>query len=36
VGTPADIVGIVRFLIGDESAYITGQTIQVNGGLLMP
>jgi NAD(P)-dependent dehydrogenase (short-subunit alcohol dehydrogenase family) len=35
VGTPADIVGIVRFLIGDESVYITGQTIQVNGGLIM-
>jgi NAD(P)-dependent dehydrogenase (short-subunit alcohol dehydrogenase family) len=35
VGTPADIVGIVRFLIGDDSAYITGQTIAVNGGLLM-
>jgi NAD(P)-dependent dehydrogenase (short-subunit alcohol dehydrogenase family) len=35
VGTPADVVGIVRFLIGDDSAYITGQTIQVNGGLLM-
>jgi NAD(P)-dependent dehydrogenase (short-subunit alcohol dehydrogenase family) len=35
VGTPADIVGIVRFLIGDDSAYITGQTIGVNGGLIM-
>jgi NAD(P)-dependent dehydrogenase (short-subunit alcohol dehydrogenase family) len=35
VGTPADVVGIVRFLIGDESAYITGQTIGVNGGLIM-
>jgi NAD(P)-dependent dehydrogenase (short-subunit alcohol dehydrogenase family) len=35
VGEPADIVGIVRFLIGDESAYITGQTIGVNGGLIM-
>ncbi|MGA2391837.1 MAG: SDR family NAD(P)-dependent oxidoreductase [Candidatus Lustribacter sp.] len=35
VGTPADVVGIVRFLINDESSYITGQTIAVNGGLLM-
>ncbi len=35
VGTPADVVGIVRFLIGDEGAYITGQTIGVNGGLIM-
>jgi NAD(P)-dependent dehydrogenase (short-subunit alcohol dehydrogenase family) len=35
VGTPADIVGLVRFLLREESSYITGQTIQVNGGLLM-
>jgi NAD(P)-dependent dehydrogenase (short-subunit alcohol dehydrogenase family) len=35
VGTPADVIGIVRFLIGDDSAYITGQTIAVNGGLIM-
>ena len=36
VGLPADVVGVVRFLIGDESAYITGQVIHVNGGLVMP
>ena len=35
VGTPADVVGLVRFLLNDESSYITGQTIAVNGGLLM-
>jgi NAD(P)-dependent dehydrogenase (short-subunit alcohol dehydrogenase family) len=35
VGTPADVVGVVRFLVGEESSYITGQTIAVNGGLLM-
>jgi NAD(P)-dependent dehydrogenase (short-subunit alcohol dehydrogenase family) len=35
VGTPADVIGVVRFLIGDGSAYITGQTIGVNGGLIM-
>jgi NAD(P)-dependent dehydrogenase (short-subunit alcohol dehydrogenase family) len=35
VGTPADVVGVVRFLLNDESSYITGQTIAVNGGLLM-
>ena len=35
VGTAADVVGIVRFLIGDDSGYITGQTIGVNGGLIM-
>jgi NAD(P)-dependent dehydrogenase (short-subunit alcohol dehydrogenase family) len=35
VGGTADVTGVVRFLLGDDSAYITGQTIQVNGGLLM-
>jgi NAD(P)-dependent dehydrogenase (short-subunit alcohol dehydrogenase family) len=35
VGQPQDVVGLVRFLLGDESAYITGQTIHVNGGLSM-
>jgi 3-oxoacyl-[acyl-carrier protein] reductase len=35
-GSTRDVVGLVRFLIGDESAYITGQTIHVNGGLVMP
>ncbi len=36
VGEPADIVGLVEFLASDRSAYITGQTIHVNGGLLLP
>lgn len=35
VGVPADVVGLVRFLINADSSYITGQTIAVNGGLLM-
>ena len=34
-GVPADVVGVVRFLVGEDSAYVTGQTIHVNGGLLM-
>jgi NAD(P)-dependent dehydrogenase (short-subunit alcohol dehydrogenase family) len=34
-GVPADVVGVVRFLVGDDSTYVTGQTIHVNGGLLM-
>ena len=36
VGRPDDVVGLVRFLLGDESTYITGQTIHVNGGFTMP
>ena len=33
VGQPADVARAVRFLAGDESAFITGQTIWVDGGL---
>ena len=29
----ADIVGIVRFLAGEESSYMTGQVLGVNGGM---
>lgn len=36
VGDPADVVGPVLFLLGDSSAYVTGQVLHVNGGLLMP
>jgi 3-oxoacyl-[acyl-carrier protein] reductase len=35
MGTPQDIANIVAFLASDESSYITGQTINVNGGMLM-
>ncbi|MFB6303699.1 MAG: beta-ketoacyl-ACP reductase [Haloferacaceae archaeon] len=31
--TTEDIVGLVRFLASDESAYMTGQVLGVNGGL---
>jgi NAD(P)-dependent dehydrogenase (short-subunit alcohol dehydrogenase family) len=34
VGHPADLLGAVAFLVGDESAFITGQTLLVNGGRL--
>jgi 3-oxoacyl-[acyl-carrier protein] reductase len=35
MGTPQDIANVVAFLASDESVYITGQTINVNGGMLM-
>lgn len=33
---PADVVGAVRFLLSDEASFITGQTLVVNGGFVMP
>ena len=30
---PSDIVGMVRFLASDESSYMTGQVLGINGGL---
>lgn len=35
MGTPADIAGAVVYLASDAAAYVTGQTIHVNGGLYM-
>lgn len=34
-GVPEDVAGSVLFLASDAASYITGQTIHVNGGLLM-
>lgn len=31
-GMPSDIAGVVSFLVGDDSAYVTGQTLYVDGG----
>jgi NAD(P)-dependent dehydrogenase (short-subunit alcohol dehydrogenase family) len=35
MGQPDDIAGVVAFLMGDDAAYITGQVINVDGGLTM-
>jgi 3-oxoacyl-[acyl-carrier protein] reductase len=36
LGTPADVAAAVRFLVSDDAAYVTGQVLHVNGGMLMP
>ena len=36
LGEPADIARAVGFLAGPAAAYITGETLHVNGGLYMP
>lgn len=35
LGRPEEIASVVDFLASDEAAYITGQTISVNGGMYM-
>lgn len=35
LGRPDDVAGAVAFLAGDDSAWVTGQVIGVNGGLAM-
>jgi 3-oxoacyl-[acyl-carrier protein] reductase len=35
LGKPEEIAAVVLFLAGEEAAYITGETIQVNGGMYM-
>lgn len=35
LGTPAEIAATVSFLVSDSAAYITGETIHVNGGMYM-
>jgi 3-oxoacyl-[acyl-carrier protein] reductase len=36
LGTPAEIAAAVLFLVSPQSAYITGETLHVNGGMYMP
>jgi len=35
LGNPADVANLALFLASDDSAYITGQVIQVDGGMVM-
>ena len=35
MGSPKEIAKVVKFLASEDSSYITGQVIQVDGGMLM-
>jgi 3-oxoacyl-[acyl-carrier protein] reductase len=35
LGEPKDIAKITAFIASDDSAYMTGQTLNVNGGMVM-
>lgn len=35
MGTVKDVANVVKFLVSEDSSYITGQVIQVDGGMLM-
>jgi 3-oxoacyl-[acyl-carrier protein] reductase len=34
-GTPQEVAHVVRFLLSDDAAYLTGQVININGGMYM-
>ncbi len=36
VAVPADVTGPILFLLSDQSRYVTGQVLHVNGGAFMP
>jgi 3-oxoacyl-[acyl-carrier protein] reductase len=35
LGTPEDVAGVVTFLASEQAAYITGQTFNSDGGMVM-
>ena len=35
IGEPKDVANLVKFLANDETGYITGQVINVDGGMVM-
>jgi 3-oxoacyl-[acyl-carrier protein] reductase len=35
LGTPADVARVIRFLVSDDAAFITGQVLAVDGGLAL-
>jgi NAD(P)-dependent dehydrogenase (short-subunit alcohol dehydrogenase family) len=35
IETPEDVAGVVAFLVSPDGSYITGQTIVVDGGMVL-
>ena len=35
IGTPADVADVVSFLVSDDARWITGQLLEVSGGLFL-
>ncbi|WP_405102257.1 3-oxoacyl-[acyl-carrier-protein] reductase [Oceanobacillus sp. FSL H7-0719] len=35
LGSPEDVAKVVRFLVSDDASYMTGQTLHVDGGMVM-
>jgi 3-oxoacyl-[acyl-carrier protein] reductase len=35
-GEPVDVAEGIVFLLSNDSAYMTGQTLHVNGGMVLP
>jgi NAD(P)-dependent dehydrogenase (short-subunit alcohol dehydrogenase family) len=35
IGKPEDIANCVAFLTGEKASFITGSTVNINGGMLM-
>ncbi|MFH2043205.1 MAG: SDR family oxidoreductase, partial [Acidobacteriota bacterium] len=35
LGKPEDVANAVRFLLSEDASYITGQVLNINGGMYM-
>lgn len=35
IGKPEEVAEAIKFLLSDQSSYITGATLQISGGLFM-